>query len=437
MHQFSIPTDSLLTDRPLRIALVHTADQGGGAEASTMLLHRALLQLGHQSRLFVGVRRSNEPHVHEISRYRPFPGVLRFVRMLEDRFGWQYLYQPWFQKLDQQIGEADVVHFHSLWYGRQGFADVTALPRLTRKYPSLMTLRDWWMLTGHCAHPALNCERWKTGCGHCPDLKIAPAISADGTAFNFRRKQKAIRGSQLRVTTVSEALAEDVRKSPIFSGKSIVTVHNGIDESAFFPRNRSEMRQKLGLPLDAFIVMIAGQSVEGIAGRTKGAGEYVLESMAASGVQPFLLAVGKSAEQIVGLWDGIGCAAPFQSDPKILAEYYCAADVVVAASLWETFGRVPAEAQMCGIPVAAFATGGIPEVVENDVTGLIVERLSSAALGSAVRRLHDDPEQRRRMGSAAAARATKLFGNTAIARQFVRHYRDEISARSVTTEARI
>jgi glycosyltransferase involved in cell wall biosynthesis len=92
---------------------------------------------------------------------------------------------------------------------------------------------------------------------------------------------------------------------------------------------------------------------------------------------------------------------------------------------------------MCGIPVAAFATGGIPEVVENDVTGLIVERLSSAALGSAVRRLHDDPEQRRRMGSAAAARATKLFGNTAIARQFVRHYRDEISARSVTTEARI
>lgn len=416
--------------RPLRIALVHTADAGGGAEASTYLLMQALRELGHDCQMYVGAKRGNDPHVHVIERTRQFPGLLRAVKWIEDRFGWQYMYQPWFRRLDQLIGDVDVVHYHSLWYGRQGFADITALPRLTRKYPSLMTLRDWWMFTGHCAHPALDCERWKSSCGSCPDLNLAPAISADGTSYNFRRKQNAIQRSQLRVTTVSHWLANEVGQSPIFSGKQIHTVHNGIEERHFYPRDRAEMRSKLGLPANAFIVMIAGQSVEGTHGLKKGAGEYVLEALSMSGVDPFLLAVGKSAEKIVGLWSGAGRAAQFQSNPSSLAEYYCAADIVVAASLWETFGRVPAEAQMCGIPVAAFTTGGIPEIVEHELTGLIVERLNSQALGSAIRQLHDHPQQRIAMGQVAAQRAVEKFSNMAIARQFVEHYRAEIAARS-------
>lgn len=418
------------TDRPLRIAIVHTADQGGGAEASTLLLHQALGELGHSSRLFVGAKRGNDPNVYEISRYRPFPGVLRLVKWIEQRFGWQYIYQPWFHKLPHLIGDVDVVHYHSLWQGEQGFADVAALPVLTRRYPSLMTLRDWWMFTGHCAHPAIDCERWKIGCGRCPALHLAPAIKADGTRFNYRRKERAIQKSVLRVTTVSDWLASEVRQSSIFAGKTIHTVHNGIDERAFYPRDRAAMRQKHGLPHEAFIVMIAGQSVEGTTGLAKGAGEYVLEALSASGVNPFLLAVGKSSERIVQQWNGMGAAFPFQTDPQRLAELYSAADIVVAASIWETFGRVPAEAQMCGIPVAAFATGGIPEIVSHQETGLIAERLNSAALGASIRKLEASPEWRQDMGIVAALRAKSYFSNVAIAQQFVAHYRAEIALRN-------
>ncbi|MCA9081265.1 MAG: glycosyltransferase [Planctomycetaceae bacterium] len=418
------------SERPLRVAIVHTADQGGGAEASTYLLHQALRDLGHDSHMYVGAKRSDDPHVHELVRQRPFPGVLRAVKWIEGRTGWQYLYQPWFRKLDRQIGDVDVVHFHSLWYGRQGFADVAALPRLTRKYPSLMTLRDWWMFTGHCAHPAVDCERWKHGCGKCPDLNLAPAINVDGTRFNFRRKHRAIQQSNLRVTTVSRWLASEVQLSPIFAGKKIHAVHNGIDEQIFQPQDRKQARQSLGLPNDAFIVLIAGQSVEGTAGLKKGAGEYVIEALHASGVSPYLLAVGKSSQRILSLWGGSGTAIPFQSDPAELARYYCAADVVVAASLWETFGRVPAEAQMCGIPVAAFATGGIPEIVQHEQTGLIVERLNSAALGQAIRQLHDAPVHRNGMGQRAAEYAREHFSNRAIAQTYIQHYRDEIAHRT-------
>ncbi|MCA9043787.1 MAG: glycosyltransferase [Planctomycetaceae bacterium] len=416
-------------EQPLNVAIVHTADQGGGAEASTLLLHQALKELGHNSRMFVAAKRGSDPDVHQIERTRPFPGALRVARWVEDWTGWQYWYQPWFHSLGQLIGNADVVHYHSLWYGRDGFADVAALPKLTAHYPSLMTLRDWWMFTGHCAHPALGCERWKAGCGQCPDLNLAPAIKVDGTKANLRRKQKALRDSSIRVTTVSNWLAGEVRQSPVFQHKEIHTVHNGIDERVFFPRNRTEMRAKWNLPQERFIVMVAGQSVEGTAGIAKGAGDYALEAMTLSDADVYLLAVGRSSEKVLAQWGRDGRAIPFQDHPTPLAELYAAADVVVVASLWETFGRVPAEAQMCGIPVAAFATGGIPEIVDDEQTGLVVERLNSQALAAAIRKLSAQPELRHELGKQAVTTARTRFSNLAIAQQYVTHYRAEIAAR--------
>lgn len=418
-------------DRPLSVALVNAADRGGGAEASTLSLHRALRKLGHESNLYVGTKLTDEEHIHEIQRFRCFPGVLRTARLLEDRLGWQYLYHPWFRKLDRLLGTGtDVVHYQTLWSGRFGYADVGALPRLSRLYPTLMTLRDMWMLTGHCGCPATDCERWKIGCGHCPDLGIGPPIRRDGTRFNWNRKRRAIQNSSLRVTTVSNWLAGQVRESPIFVGKEVRTVYNGIESEYFHPKSRSEMRARLGLPQSAFIVMLAGQSVEGTPARGPGARGYALEALAASGVDPFVLAVGRSSGEVMESWKQNGIAIPYQDDPAVLAEYYAAADVTLVASLWETFGRVPAEAQMCGIPVVAFATGGIPEIVLHEESGLVVERLNSVALGAALRKLHDHPELRNRMGEAAALRAAEKFSNMAIAQAYVEHYQDVIAERS-------
>lgn len=419
-----------LPDDPLRIALVHTADQGGGAEASTLSLHLALKSLGHQSRLYVGTKLTTHPDVVEIPRFRCIPGVLRGAHWMERTFGWQYLYHPWFRKLDQLFdNEVDVIHFHSLWSGQLGYADVGGLPGLTRRYPSLMTLRDLWMVTGHCAYPALGCERWKTGCGQCPSLGLAPSIPVDGTAFNWRRKQRAIRASNLRVTTVSNWLGEIARSSPIFHGKEIHTVYNGLDETAFYPRSRSEVRQKLGLPQDTFIVMLAGQSVEGTSTGGDGAVEYALKALRASDSNPFAMIVGKSADSVLRRWGQSGIAIAFQKDPQKLAEYYCAADVVLVASLWETFGRIPAEAQMCGVPVVGFATGGIPEIVESGTTGLLVPPHDAARLAAALRQLSAEPERRLEMGRVGAVRANERFGTQSVARNYVGHYREVIANR--------
>ena len=176
-------------------------------------------------------------------------------------------------------------------------------------------------------------------------------------------------------------------------------------------------------------MLLAGQSVEGTSGRGTGALNYALEALGASGVDPFVLAVGRSSGVVMERWKRNGAAISFQDEPAVLAEYYAAADVTLVASLWETFGLIPAESQMCGVPVAAFATGGIPEIVLHEETGLVVERLNSAALGAALRKLHDHPQLRERMGAAAARRAAAKFSNAAMAQAYVEHYYEAVSER--------
>jgi glycosyltransferase involved in cell wall biosynthesis len=113
-----------------------------------------------------------------------------------------------------------------------------------------------------------------------------------------------------------------------------------------------------------------------------------------------------------------------------LPPYYRAAAVSVIPSLEEGFGIPAAEAMGCEVPVVASDAGGLPEVVENGVTGLVVPRGDSTALAQAIRSLLANPQLRRQMGQAGRARALRLFDWDRSAEQFEELYR-EIAARTV------
>jgi glycosyltransferase involved in cell wall biosynthesis len=92
-----------------------------------------------------------------------------------------------------------------------------------------------------------------------------------------------------------------------------------------------------------------------------------------------------------------------------LPGWYRAAAVSVIPSLEEGFGIPAAEAMGCGIPVVATDAGGLVEVVEHGVTGIIVQKGDSHALAQALRALLEDEELRARMGAAGCRRARELF----------------------------
>ncbi len=110
-----------------------------------------------------------------------------------------------------------------------------------------------------------------------------------------------------------------------------------------------------------------------------------------------------------------------------LPPFYRAAAVSVIPSLEEGFGIPAAEAMGCETAVVASDAGGLPEVVEDGVTGLVVPRGDAAALAQAIGSLLGDPERRTRMGRAGRERALRLFDWDRTAEQFERIYADVVA----------
>lgn len=91
------------------------------------------------------------------------------------------------------------------------------------------------------------------------------------------------------------------------------------------------------------------------------------------------------------------------------AATFAALDIVVVPSLSEGFGIVAAEAMALGKPVIASRVGGLPEVVEDGVTGILVDPDDPAALASAITVLLSDPDRARAMGEAGRVRVQENF----------------------------
>ena len=414
-----------VSQQPLRIAIVHASDLGGGAERSVVSLHRGLRATGHASTLFVGERRTEEPGVEAIPYVRGVPGTRRVARALERKFGWQDIYNPSFRALRQRLqGNFDIVHFNTLW-GSAGYADIAALPALTGGIPGVLTLRDYWMLTGHCA-VYFDCMRWKTGCGQCPDLSIQPAIPVDGTRFNWRRKRNAVAGANLHIVAISDDLKRQVEVSPIFAGKPVSRIYNGIDLDVFQPVQsglRQEARTALGIAESDLIVLLAGQTVEGV--RQGIASHHAVAALNANRGIPGLkaLVIGKSAERIAQQLQVPSVVLPFQTNPADMARCYQLADLTLVTSEVEAFGRIGAESQACGTPVVAFDSGGIPEVVIDGVGGRIVPRRDTQQLADVLREMLESEAHRERMGQAGLAHVRDQFDQRLIVDRYLDVYR--------------
>jgi glycosyltransferase involved in cell wall biosynthesis len=105
-----------------------------------------------------------------------------------------------------------------------------------------------------------------------------------------------------------------------------------------------------------------------------------------------------------------------------LGGYYHDADILINPSLSESFGRSLIEAMAGSIPVIASRAGGMPEIVEDGITGLLVEPNDSALLAKAILRLIGDREMRTRMGQAGRQRAVERYSWGRVAATLMENY---------------
>lgn len=129
-----------------------------------------------------------------------------------------------------------------------------------------------------------------------------------------------------------------------------------------------------------------------------------------------LLIVGRGAQEIElkQLVDKLGLASVTHFTGWVpvekISDYHNAIDISVFPSVCdESFGVAVVEASACEKPVIVSRRGGLPEVVDENVTGLIVPSGDVEALAAAIEKLVVDPELRRRLGKQGRVRVTELY----------------------------
>lgn len=105
-----------------------------------------------------------------------------------------------------------------------------------------------------------------------------------------------------------------------------------------------------------------------------------------------------------------------------LAGLYSKAALFINASYYESFGIPVAEAMACGVPIVATRAGGVPEIVEDGVSGLLVEPGDAKALERAVAELLENEGLRKRLAAAGRTRVTERFNWDAIAERLAALY---------------
>lgn len=252
----------------------------------------------------------------------------------------------------------DVVHLHCInGYFVNIYRLVTWLKRHHIK--TVLTLHAEFMYTANCGH-ALDCEKWKIGCGSCPRCrKETKSLLLDGTARSWRRMKKAFEGFEQDcvVTSVSSWLMERAKQSPVLGKLRHVTVLNGLDTDVFCPTEDSDIRRKYEI-CDKKLAVHVTPSFSLDPGHLKG-GWYVAEL--ARQMPDTIFAVVGCREQVEGLPGNVINVGRLD-DQRELAAWYSTADVTLLTSQKETFSMVTVESLCCGTPVVGFKAGG-PETI--------------------------------------------------------------------------
>jgi glycosyltransferase involved in cell wall biosynthesis len=245
---------------------------------------------------------------------------------------------------------------------------------------------------------------------HGGDVYVNPAQGYDFPTRWYVRP--ALRWT-LRHAAALTAITEDCRQHALRAGAPVRSVHlvfNGTDLRRFSPEPNGN--RAVDPRYGEHMIFACRQLFP-----RKGI-RFLIEAAAAlkprfPDVKVVIAGDGFERPELIGLAESLGIARDVTFLGWVpnseLPPYYRAAAVSVIPSLEEGFGIPAAEAMGCQTPVVASDAGGLPEVVEHGVTGLVVPRGDSSALATAIGALLADPFKRTQMGLAGRERALRLF----------------------------
>ncbi len=383
----------------MKIAVISKADAtGGGASRVAQELADGLSAAGHQVTHWAAFTRNND-----FNRFRrPLYGEWIHAWLYHMARNWRRWLPPdvipfeWPNLLVQQLPRHfDIAHIHDI----SGSLSTLSVHWLARRMPLLWTQHDCAAGTGGCLYPQ-DCMRFKSCCGQCPQQGRWPLDSKrDFSKLKAKLNQRTLRFDRVELAAPSLWMKDFFETLPAYN-RACHLIPNGITTEIFHPGERRSAPPEAP---DRLPVVLMGCS--SIDAKRKGIqdGVYALRKLADMGVFFSVKIVGQTSREIRNLCIGLNVEfTGYVSDRSALAAHYRSADVLLYPSMADNQPLQVLEAMACGLPVVAYATGGVPELLGEGKRGWLAPTGHQDQLADALLSALQSPT-RERIGQECAA----------------------------------
>jgi glycosyltransferase involved in cell wall biosynthesis len=381
----------------LRVIQISTSAKGGGGIAASRL-NTALISRGINSSLYV---RSDL----EISFNRKLLSKMNtFLQRSVSKGDFGIMTPSSISTVNLhrvQSESPDVIHIHN-WYNFLSLNDIAELYKIA---PLVFTLHDERIYTGGC-HNAYGCDRYISGCTKCPGIY--------GARFLITKSKREIKNlfeemKEVRLISPSRWLHGNLVKSNLISDASTIYLPNLIS----IP---SVSEDHVGKESVFRILMVAAQLEAALKGAS-----LLLECIRGIDFNRVpkektleFVFMGSGNLELAEIPRGITVKiiGP-QTTPEVL-RIMQTCDLLVVPSSMENSPNVIGEAQLIGLPVAASNVGGIPELINDNVSGFLFERKREKMLEKLYEIINLPEERMEAISESARREAVNRYNEEAI-----------------------
>lgn len=322
--------------------------------------------------------------------------------------------------------QAQLIHLH--WIGRAGLSieEVGRLPQ-----PLVWTLHDQWAFLGaehYVRLPPAEDRRFVEG--YLPTNRPDHEQGPDLNRLTWERKLRAWR-RPIHVVCPSRWLAAEARASALMRSWPIHVIPYPIDCNLWSPSDRAQARHQLGLPQGVPLILFT--ALAGTEDPRKGADlllaalECLSSQIEERSTAPHVVIVGADRGD-----SDLSIPLPVHfrgaiADNNLLRLHYAASDVLVIPSRQDNLPNTGLEAQACGLPVVGFRIGGLPDIVEDRVSGALADPFDPASLASCIQWVLADSTRSAFLAHEARQRALREWHPRHIAARYADLYRDVLA----------
>ncbi len=371
----------------MKILFVSTSDSRGGAARLVYELAKRVRSEGHEVLLYVSEKTMKDTWIVESKRskwLKKSTYILDFIPgfLLSLNRNIPFTLGLFGENIDPIVDDfkPDIINFH--WVGK-GFVSFQEIVKQSSKKRTYLTMHDWNAFSGGYF---FETEKIKTN-------KFLRVLSN----WNLRRKAKILSNSKNKLNLIapSNFLMGLTQKSPLARCLNVEVINNGIDTDIFCHHDKNEVRKEFGLEPNKKYILF---------------GSVNLKNDEAKGFDLLQSAIeqqkGWFEKKAVGLL-AFGSENPFQREPflslnlekhyygyfddrSVLSRLYSSADLLLFTSKMENYPLTLLECICSGTPVLAFGVGGVPEIIDQQEKGLVIEPFDLEKFGNSIQTVIKD-----------------------------------------------